>query len=76
MFAVKFQRWAGSRVPRGGGGLSSNRPTLDWFQRPLPREEKFFPLFEWHAAAIASAAESLRGTVDWRGSYFKPLPVQ
>jgi predicted phosphate transport protein (TIGR00153 family) len=37
---------------------------LDWFQRLLPREEKFFPLFERHAAAIASAAESLRRMLD------------
>jgi uncharacterized protein len=34
---------------------------LDWFQRLLPREEKFFPLLERHAATIAAAAEALRG---------------
>lgn len=37
---------------------------LDWFQRLLPREEKFFPLFERHAGAIASAAEALRRMLD------------
>lgn len=37
---------------------------LDWFQRLLPREEKFFPLFERHAAAIALAAEALRRMLD------------
>src|SRR5262245_22366141 len=34
---------------------------LDWFQRLLPREEKFFPLFVRQAATIAAAAEALRG---------------
>jgi len=37
---------------------------LDWFQRLLPREEKFFPLFERHAALIASAALALRGMLE------------
>jgi len=33
---------------------------LGWFQSLLPREQKFFPLFERHAAAIVAAAEALR----------------
>jgi predicted phosphate transport protein (TIGR00153 family) len=37
---------------------------LDWFQRLLPREEKFFPLFERHAASIAAAAVALRRMLD------------
>jgi uncharacterized protein len=37
---------------------------LDWFQRLLPREEKFFPLFERHAASIAAAAQALRRMLD------------
>ena len=37
---------------------------LDWFQRLLPREDKFFPLLAGHAAAIASAAEALRRMLD------------
>jgi uncharacterized protein len=37
---------------------------LDWFQRLLPREHKFFPLFERHAATIAAAAEALRRMLD------------
>jgi predicted phosphate transport protein (TIGR00153 family) len=37
---------------------------LDWFQRLLPREEKFFPLFERHAACIAAAADALRRMLD------------
>jgi hypothetical protein len=37
---------------------------LGWFQRLLPREQKFVPLFERHAAAIAAAAEALRRMLD------------
>ena len=37
---------------------------LEWFRRLLPREEKFFPLFERHAALIASAALALRGMLE------------
>jgi predicted phosphate transport protein (TIGR00153 family) len=37
---------------------------LNWFRRLLPREEKFFALFERHAAAIASAAGALRRMLD------------
>src|SRR4051812_17668467 len=37
---------------------------LDWFQRLLPREEKFFTLFERHAASIALAAVALRKMLD------------
>jgi uncharacterized protein len=44
--------------------LSWDGLMLDWFQRLLPREEKFFPLFERHAAAIQSAAQSLRRMLD------------
>jgi uncharacterized protein len=37
---------------------------LGWFQRLLPREEKFFPLFDRHAATIAGAAQALRRMLD------------
>jgi predicted phosphate transport protein (TIGR00153 family) len=37
---------------------------MDWFQRLLPHEHKFFPLFERHATAIAAAAAALRGMLD------------
>jgi uncharacterized protein len=37
---------------------------LDWFQRLLPREGKFFALFERHAEAIVLAAEALRLMLD------------
>ena len=37
---------------------------LGWFQRLLPREQKFFPLFERHANVVTTAAESLRRMLD------------
>ena len=33
---------------------------LQWFQRLMPRQAKFYPLFERHAAVIVAAARSLR----------------
>jgi uncharacterized protein Yka (UPF0111/DUF47 family) len=40
---------------------------LGWFQSLLPREQKFFPLFERHAAAITAAAAALRRMLDGGG---------
>jgi predicted phosphate transport protein (TIGR00153 family) len=37
---------------------------LDWFQRLLPREHLFFPLFDRHAKAVTLAAEALRRMLD------------
>jgi len=37
---------------------------LDWFQRLLPRDYRFFPLFDRHASAIAAGAEALRRMLD------------
>lgn len=34
---------------------------LGWFQALMPREERFFDLFERHAAIIVAGAEALRG---------------
>lgn len=34
---------------------------LGWFQKLLPREDKFFDLFELHAATLVAGAEALRG---------------
>jgi uncharacterized protein len=34
---------------------------LGWFQALMPREERFFPLFEKHAAIVLAGAEALRG---------------
>ena len=32
-----------------------------WFQALMPREERFFPLFEKHATIVVAGAEALRG---------------
>ena len=37
---------------------------LDWFKKLMPKEEKFFDLFEAHAAKAAEAARSLRAIVE------------
>jgi uncharacterized protein len=34
---------------------------LGWFQALMPREERFFTLFEKHAAIVVAGAEALRG---------------
>jgi uncharacterized protein len=34
---------------------------LGWFQALMPREERFFPLFEKHATIVVAGAEALRG---------------
>ncbi len=37
---------------------------LDWFKKLMPKEEKFFDLFEAHAAKAREAARSLRAIVE------------
>jgi predicted phosphate transport protein (TIGR00153 family) len=37
---------------------------LGWFQALMPREERFFHLFERHAAIIVAGAEALRGLLN------------
>jgi uncharacterized protein len=34
---------------------------LGWFQALMPREERFFPLFQKHATIVVAGAEALRG---------------
>ncbi|MFZ3335983.1 MAG: nuclease PIN, partial [Xanthobacteraceae bacterium] len=34
---------------------------LGWFQALMPKEERFFPLFEKHAAIVVAGAEALKG---------------
>ena len=37
---------------------------LGWFQALMPKEERFFDLFEAHAAKAQEAAASLRAILD------------
>jgi len=37
---------------------------LSWFQKLLPREDKFFDLFELHAATLVAGAEALKGLLN------------
>jgi len=37
---------------------------MNWFQRLLPREDKFFDLFESHAAVLVAGAEALKSLLD------------
>jgi uncharacterized protein len=37
---------------------------LDWFRALLPKEERFFGLFEQHAALVVAGAESLRAALE------------
>jgi predicted phosphate transport protein (TIGR00153 family) len=49
---------------------------LDWFQRLMPREDKFFELFEQHSAIIVAGADALRKlleTGDPTGEYCKQV---
>lgn len=52
---------------------------LDWFQRLMPREDKFFELFKQHAAVIVAGADALRkllATGDQTGEYSKQIFVK
>lgn len=40
---------------------------LKWFQALMPREDKFFPLFNQHAATVVLGAEALRALLDGTG---------
>jgi predicted phosphate transport protein (TIGR00153 family) len=49
---------------------------LDWFQRLMPKEDKFFDLFQQHAAVIVAGADALRkllATDDRTGEYCKQI---
>lgn len=37
---------------------------LGWFQKVLPKEDKFFDLFELHATTLVAGAEALKGLLD------------
>ena len=40
---------------------------LDWFRTLLPKEDRFFGLFEKHAALVLAGAESLRAAINGTG---------
>jgi uncharacterized protein len=45
-----------------GFAFRKSRPRMfGWFQALMPKEERFFKLFEKHAAIVVAGAESLRG---------------
>src|SRR6202050_3780645 len=49
---------------------------LGWFQALMPKEERFFPLFEKHATIVVAGAEALRGLLqggDTIESYCKQI---
>jgi uncharacterized protein len=41
--------------------LNTGGMMLGWFQALMPKEERFFELFEQHAAIVVAAAEALQG---------------
>ena len=41
---------------------------LGWFQSLMPKEERFFKLFEKHAAIVVAGAEALRGLLQGGGT--------
>lgn len=40
--------------------LAREKPMLGWFQAIMPKEERFFDLFEQHARIVVAGAEALR----------------
>jgi uncharacterized protein len=47
--------------------MSERGHMLGWFQRLMPREEKFFDLFERHAAVVVAGADALRKLLGTNG---------
>jgi hypothetical protein len=41
--------------------ISRETPMLGWFQALMPKEERFFHLFEKHASIVVAGAQALRG---------------
>ncbi len=42
-------------------GSKRGEPMLGWFQALMPKEERFFQMFESHARKVVAGAEALRG---------------
>ena len=54
--------WSIAFVPRSASNrLAGVTPVMNWFQRLMPREDKFFDLFEAHAATLVAGAERCAG---------------
>ena len=59
---MRYARYSGTSKPElGFVTAKSSHLMLSWFQALMPREERFFTLFEKHAAIIVAGAEALRG---------------
>ena len=61
----------GSRFAFAGADRAARRASgpevtvmMNWFQKLLPREDKFFDLFESHARTLAAGADALRRFLD------------
>jgi predicted phosphate transport protein (TIGR00153 family) len=52
---------ANSKVKLRFASRKSRPRMLGWFQALMPKEERFFTLFEKHAAIVVAGAEALRG---------------
>lgn len=50
-----------NQVHRCARGVRLDANMLGWFQALMPREERFFHLFEKHATIVLAGAEALRG---------------
>jgi uncharacterized protein len=50
-----------NQVHRCARGVRRDANMLGWFQALMPREERFFHLFEKHATIVLAGAEALRG---------------
>jgi uncharacterized protein Yka (UPF0111/DUF47 family) len=61
----------GSRFASAGADRAARRASgpgvtamMNWFQKLLPREDKFFDLFESHAQTLVAGADALRKLLD------------
>jgi hypothetical protein len=58
--------WLGrcrDRLHRCAHGVRRDANMLGWFQALMPREERFFQLFDKHATIVVAGAEALRGSL-------------
>jgi predicted phosphate transport protein (TIGR00153 family) len=50
-------------APTDGGGLD-DRAMLSWFRALMPKEDRFFDLFERHSRTLVTGAEALKGLLE------------